>query len=825
MSTLLETWEQVKYYLQNGVSVIPVRDKADEQREAKTPCGTSWKKYQKEIVSEGQLFHDMETYNTTAIGLIGGAVSGNLEIIDIDVKYQPGIDAQLFSAISQLYPELWATLRIHKSPSGGYHILYRSTEPVEGNNKLAGRPATETELALRPKNKTYNFIETRGEGGYVVAPPALGYSIHADRPIPNITATDRAAILALARSFTQLITPAKAPYKPTARDNDYYDENPFDHFNNDCDPDALMSELGWTLHDCNSLFRWYTRPGKAKGVSMSFNLSRRFFYCFTGSTELDEGKGYTPAVLASTLLHAGDRKKTYAYLVQKGYGKIKPQKEAQIAKRTATAGKPLPPNASPHAAALHVAISQQLATDHPYGIFWFEDTERQTIQIDRERLYNVSESLGWRLHHEKPVQILSTLIYKRTTREYIDCLKSYIHEEDGDEYIRIANAYESFIERHGKFTISRLQDLETVQIVTDTRTECFKFYENGMLKITSKGYSLEPYPENMFIWQADIKSRNFIDHNGGLYVDYIDKAIGLSPYLLETVGYLIHDFKDETAGYIVVLSEQCPNPKDGGGSGKNIFSALLGRSTSLMNKPGSQVKYDEKFMQSWNGQKIYCISDVPKNFDFSFIKELTTGSSTIKKLFIDEYQVGPEDMCKFLVSTNFSYEIKDGGVARRIRAIEFTDFFTKSGGVDVHYGAKHFPNDWTVNDWGGFDTFMALSAVAWLKTGRKISRQVLTAGGWQKQFEQTYGITASQFISDNFEAWCLKGWISNDDFKKQLESHYSENNIPRNYQINTSKLYEAFKSHGEKNGYIFNINVTGRDLFEVAKGKSFKKID
>ena len=46
-------------------------------------------------------------------------------------------------------------------------------------------------------------------------------------------------------------------------------------------------------------------------------------------------------------------------------------------------------------------------------------------------------------------------------------------------------------------------------------------------------------------------------------------------YLLSCIGYLAHEYKDETAAYIIVLTEQCENPKDGGGAGKNVFSELF----------------------------------------------------------------------------------------------------------------------------------------------------------------------------------------------------------------------------------------------------------
>lgn len=825
MTELSKVWDQIKWLHAAGISLIPVRDQPQGDYPAKTPY-RGWKQYQAEQIPLPDLWGQMEQHKTEAVAIIAGEVSGNLEIIDIDVKYKPGIDATLFSDLKQLYPELLAKLRINKTPSGGYHILYRiESGEVPGNVKLAGRPATPAELIIRPKTKAYNFLETRGEGGYAVAPPSLGYKIYQDLTIPVISWTDRCSIINLCKSYSELVDPK--PYVASKQDQSYYDENPFEHYNGSTEAETVLANYGWKFLKQSNLFIWFTRPDKDKGISASFNKQKRVYYIFTSSTEFEESKGYNPATVLSILEHAGDKKKTFRYLVQKGYGKIKPDVEARITKNNATAGRPLPPNASPEARANHAATIVTLQTTYPYGIFWGRD-EEQKLQISREKLYTVAEGLGWRLHNNEPVQINGYVVSRRTERNLYDSLKGYIKEEDGDEYIEIANTFEAFIQRNGAFTITRLPYLDTSVIAKDTNNSAYKFYNNGYLFITATGYQFNTYDTlSGMIWEHEILTRPYNPGpNKGRYLDYLKLSTPYeeqSEHIRKVIGYLAHQYKDETIGYIIVLTEQCQDAKQGGGSGKNIFTSLFSNTTTVKSIPGSQISYDAKFMQSWNGERVFVISDVPKKFDFMFLKEPSTGSAILKKLFKDEVVIGVQDMCKFVVNTNYSYEVTDGGLRRRLIPIEFTDYFTKKGGVDVEFGV-HFPKGWELQDWTGFDNFIATCVQEWLACGLKLYAPALTESGWHKQFEQTWGQVVTGIIEELLEYWQKREWVSNQSFKDDIDLYFRDNNTPMNYRPAMSRILDGIKEWCNHKGFEFNANILHRnELGSPVKHKWFGK--
>ena len=186
-----------------GISVIPVN-------EFKIPIG-KWKVSTERLIPPNEQYGFKQNYQ--GLGIICGAVSGNAEMIDIDCKYD--LTGTLFedykNSIAEVDKELLKKLVIQKTLNAGYHFIYRC-ETIEGNQKLASRPATEDEK----KNKKEKFkvlIETRGEGGYFICAPSKGYEVIQGSfdNIPTITPEERNTLLNCARTFNQVIEPITKP--------------------------------------------------------------------------------------------------------------------------------------------------------------------------------------------------------------------------------------------------------------------------------------------------------------------------------------------------------------------------------------------------------------------------------------------------------------------------------------------------------------------------------------------------------------------------------------------------------------------------------------
>ena len=216
-------------FLKAQLSVIPTK-------EDKLPALLSWKPYQSKRIAEDEVEALFSGANVKGLAIICGAISGGLEVIDVDTKHDTtgSLWDELRGLIEDNLPELYSRLVIAQTKSGGYHIYYRCSS-IAGNLKLSTKLNREV------------LIETRGEGGYVVAPPTPGYTYIQGEPgnIPTITPEDREILFSIAKSFNEL-----EEIKPKVTTSTTYNStglSPFEDYNQRGDIVALLESKGWKV--------------------------------------------------------------------------------------------------------------------------------------------------------------------------------------------------------------------------------------------------------------------------------------------------------------------------------------------------------------------------------------------------------------------------------------------------------------------------------------------------------------------------------------------------------------------------------------------------
>lgn len=282
--------------------------------------------------------HDLT--NSEGVGLVCGKLSGNVEAIDLDIKYD--ITGKLFDRYKRLINSVDETLLeklvVQQTQSGGYHFIYRC-EKIEGNLKLASRPTTsderkftydleiergadEASATKRAKNdKVRVLLETRGEGGYIMCSPSKGYKlIHRDYyGIEEITIEQREVLHNIARQFNEVNIEAR-PIRFENRQK-IKGLSVFDDYNNRGDVISLLEQNGWKVVGNRGQKTLFLRPGQTSSQSSgNYDHSRKWFSVFTTSTEFEPQHAYLPYAVYAVLECNNDFSEASRKLYDLGYG-------------------------------------------------------------------------------------------------------------------------------------------------------------------------------------------------------------------------------------------------------------------------------------------------------------------------------------------------------------------------------------------------------------------------------------------------------------------------------------------------------------------------
>ncbi len=301
MSVLYETANR---YLKAGLSVIPI--KADG---SKAPA-MSWKAFQSQLPSATELKSFFPESTTLGIAIVAGAVSGHLEVLDFD-------DADSFDRWTDLIvdcgeADLLNNLPLVKTPSGGHHVYYRCSE-IQPNQKLAQRLAVDGKLQV--------LIETRGEGGYVLAPGSSTSCHGSGKPyelrrntleqVPEISADQRFLLLASARSLNEYV-PSQT-VAPNAVAQSTNGTRPGDIYNVEAIEQGLTEDLlqkhGWRkIRTVGHGSHWQKPGSQGKGIHATLGVAGAgMFYNFsTAAAPFEACHGYDPFAVLAHLEHGGD---------------------------------------------------------------------------------------------------------------------------------------------------------------------------------------------------------------------------------------------------------------------------------------------------------------------------------------------------------------------------------------------------------------------------------------------------------------------------------------------------------------------------------------
>jgi len=656
----------------------------------------SWKKYQSQIATEQELQQLFNHPKCKGIAIVCGGVSGGLEVIDVDCKYGINFD-DFANKIKETNQSLYDKLLVIKTKSNGYHLYYRC-EVIEGNQKLANRPANDDELHHNPNVKELVLIETRGEGGYVIAPPIDGYVNISGKAINQISIDERETILTIARSFNQIFEQAKQPHIEV----DTEGLTTWDDYNMRGDIITILEKNGWSNVGQKDDRIYFKRPGQTTSMtSANYHIQKRIFYVFTTSSQF-QPKGYSPFAVYAILECNGDFKKATKKLSELGYGEKK--KIGQSPEWFWTV------NRRGQIQILKYKLEKFLY-NHGYGLY-FHDKKSNLFRLIHE--------------DDKKIKEVNTENIKKFIKDKIEKSNEFDHDFKSDLLETIYKSADSL------FSPSFFEFLNRrdVEILRDEADKCYFPFNNGIIVIDSKEIKLMDYAQiESSIWESQITNFNItIDTDFELslckYYEFIKKICADDDnrihYALTLIGYILHSFKDPAKPYAPIMAEETDDESKGGGTGKGIFFQAISKLIPTIRIDGKNFKPDKTFafQRVSLGTKLVVIEDCPRNVDFEKYYPTITEGMTIEKKNKDELFINYNESPKIAFTTNYSINNTAEHAKRRQKVFEFASFFSSKYTPFDHFGEKLF-NDWDEDEWNRFYNLMFFCVSLYLQFGIK----------------------------------------------------------------------------------------------------------
>ena len=291
---------------------------------------------------------------------------------------------------------------------------------------------------------------------------------------------------------------------------------------------------------------------------------------------------------------------------------------------------------------------------------------------------------------------------------------------------------------------------KSFDIKRDTKDECFLYYQNGVVRVTTEKTEVLPYSQiGGYIWKKHVLKRDFVlnikeKSEYEKFIEFISGDEAKKDAFKSAIGYMIHEYRSPSKAKCVILNDENLESEPKGGAGKGIFCYALSQVRRVAKIDAKQFDSSDTFAYSGVDptDQIVEFSDADKKLDFEKLFNVITDGFRIRRMYKDIIVLPPDKSPKIIITTNYAIKGRGGASRRRRYELEFTSHFNENWTVEEEFGHNLF-SDWDKAEWARFDLFMSECVQFFLQKGLvKDIHKTLAA----KTFEAN--------TSSAFKDWC-----------------------------------------------------------------------
>jgi hypothetical protein len=266
---------------------------------------------------------------------------------------------------------------------------------------------------------------------------------------------------------------------------------------------------------------------------------------------------------------------------------------------------------------------------------------------------------------------------------------------------------------------------KSIEVLKDSKDECYLFYRNCIVKITKDNKEILSYSDvNVGIWRDQVINRDYYptDHHQAEYRRFIWKIAGENrdkyKAFQTVIGYLLHSFKTNSNNKAIIFNDEVISENPNGRSGKGIFWNALKQLRKVQSLDGKTFDFNKSFpyQSVATDCQVLVFDDVKKSFNFENLFSVITEGISIEYKGKDSIKLDVTESPKIIITTNYTIQGDSASFNARKYEVEMSSYFNDNYTPIMEFGHELF-NEWTDDEWAAFDNYMMNCISIYLENG------------------------------------------------------------------------------------------------------------
>jgi hypothetical protein len=542
------------------------------------------------------------------------------------------------------------------------------------------------------------MIEIRGNGQYAACWPSIGYEHIKGCEYIKLQALESPDELQAIKDFShsfnrykEIISRIKTvdPNKKWA--DNWKETTPDGKYNIEFQDEAqdLLSKAGWQYCESRGNVQYWTRPNKdiKDGFSATFGHFPGMFYIFSEDLNckpFHARQAYSPFNILTELKYDGDWKRA----------------KDDLRKR------------------FNMVDNEEFWSKNEKGNYSLNNKRFKDF-LESNDFFKNSPNEGSTFDFIQKQGIFMKIVYEKDIKDFVI---EWIEQNQCDE--GVFNLMTGNLKFFKRDYLSLLKS-KSIEVLKDSKDECYLFYRNCIVKITKDNKEILSYSDvNVGIWRDQVINRDYYptDHHHSEYRTFIWKIAGENrdkyKAFQTVIGYLLHSFKTNSNNKAIIFNDEIISENPNGRSGKGIFWNALKQLRKVQSLDGKTFDFNKSFpyQSVATDCQVLVFDDVKKSFNFENLFSVITEGISIEYKGKDSIKLDVTESPKIVITTNYTIQGDSASFNARKYEVEMSSYFNDNYTPIMEFGHELF-NEWSDDEWASFDNYMMNCISIYLENG------------------------------------------------------------------------------------------------------------